>query len=261
MPSHSRLKEAVAYIRVSTERQGDSGVGFEGQRASILKAAELWGFHVLEWYDDVGSARHSDSLAKRDGVQKAIQHATLKGIPVLVDGLDRFSRDVATVEELVRNSRIEIISAKEGSLADPVTLASRAARAEREGNLISENTKRSLQEKKRQGVRLGNPTNLGEAQRMGAMANSDRAKAQVREIAAVIDSLGAWSMKVPRIVSLLNQRGIRTSRGLPWTSAALRPVLKNARELIAGKDAADDTTSTDAEDNADLRGDPNFGRF
>ena len=123
-------RQACAYIRVSTDKQGQSGQGLEGQIASITRAAELWGIHIVEWYQDVASGRHSDSLGKRDGVQRAIRHAQALKMPILVDGLDRLSRDMASVEKLVSETRIEIISAKEGSLADPVTLATRAARAE-----------------------------------------------------------------------------------------------------------------------------------
>ncbi|PZQ80762.1 MAG: hypothetical protein DI549_16200 [Ancylobacter novellus] len=254
-------RQACAYIRVSTDKQGQSGQGLEGQIASITRAAELWGIHIVEWYQDVASGRHSDSLGKRDGVQRAIRHAQALKMPILVDGLDRLSRDMASVEKLVSETRIEIISAKEGSLADPVTLASRAARAEREGDLISENTRRSLEAKKAQGVRLGNPTNLPEAQRKGAKSNADRAAAQVKVIAGELDRLEAWSMKVPQIVELLNQAGSRTSRGLPWTNAALRPVLKKAKALRAPLQFTEVRATTDEDCPPAYNQNTNFGRF
>lgn len=263
MTSPHRLKEAVAYTRVSTEKQGQSGVGLEGQQAAIRKAAELLGFQIQEWYSDIGSGRHVDSLAKRDGVRQAIQHAMSRRIPILVEGLSRFSRDAETVEQLVRDTRIEIICAKEGSMADPVVLASRAARAQHEGDLISQKTKSALKALKDNGVRLGNPTNLAEAQRLGGQANKQRSLDFIRNLADALISLGASGMTAPQIVRVLNDNKIPTSRGNLWTVATLYPVLRKIRAL--GQTTDDSVTpaacSIEGEDNHDLRRDPNFGRF
>tara|TARA_R110002074_G_scaffold399684_2_gene593364 strand:+ start:151 stop:909 length:759 start_codon:yes stop_codon:yes gene_type:complete len=246
------LKKAIGYLRVSTEKQGKSGVGLDGQRIAIDAAAKGWGYHIVEWYQDVHTGRHYDSLNLRNGVQAAISHASTLNLPIFVDGLDRFSRHSETIEQIVAERKLHIISAKDGSLIDPVILSSRAARAEHDGDLISQRTKQALDELKRQGVKLGNTTNLHEAQKKGAAGNKTRSENKANEIADLIRSQGnITSLTKQEIVDLLNGQGLTTGSGKQWTYAAVRRQLKMALYLIESED----------QDHADYKDQPDFGRF
>lgn len=242
-------KQFIGYCRVSTQRQGESGVGLARQRASIEAFANRHKAVLIEVYSDVASGM-GDHLPGCQSLQKALEHAARANSPILVDRLDRLSRDTATVERMCREHDVAIISASDGGLlVDPAILESRAARAEEQGRLIGQRTKESLRRKKKEGVRLGNTTNLPEAQRLGAAANQARSEAKASEIADALDAAGMGDAPAPAIVKLLNERAIRTSRGAAWTVAAVRRPLAQARQLIEERERRK------------LESHPNFGIF
>lgn len=248
-----RSKEAIAYRRVSTDKQGESGLGLEGQLAAISTYASLDKYHVVESFQDVGSGRGRRNLIDRPGLQQAIAIAKATGRPILVSSLDRLSRETKTVDEIVRKHGITIISAGDGKLLNPVIVASKAARAQREGEVISRQTKEGLARKKAEGVVLGNRTNLPEARRRAVERKKQIASETVREIVAVLDELGDIKVAVPQLVEILNERGILTSRKLQWTVPALRRPFRAARDMIKQRDARAKAMR--------YGNNPNFGRF
>lgn len=228
-------KKAILYIRVSTVDQGENGIGLEGQTLTIENYATLNGIEITHRFQDIASARGENNLNKRPGLKAAIEVAQAQRIPILVSGLDRLSRHMRTTEELFRKHRITVISATEG-LMDPVILSSRAARAEYDGKVISETTKAALQKLKKQGVKLGNPVNLPQAQKNGAASNKARAEAKANEIADVLASLpGQEQMTGAEIARELNSRGITTGRGGQWAAGNIHRPLKLARDLLEGR--------------------------
>jgi DNA invertase Pin-like site-specific DNA recombinase len=243
-----RPDRAIAYIRVSSDNQEKSGVGLEGQLAAIRSYASGAPYTIIEIYSDTQTARGADSIADRPGLQAAIDFARTSKVPILVAGFDRLSRHSASVEEAIRKNALTIISTEDGAITNPLILASRAARAEVEGDLISLRTKEALQRKKEQGVRLGNPTNLGVAQMRGAASNKERGDRVARTIAEILDEADQ-DLKAPEVVELLNQKGIKTSRGITWTISAVRRPLQAARKLLEER-------SREA-----MASKPNFGRF
>lgn len=226
-------KPAVAYVRVSTEKQGESGVGLEGQRAAIRARADAEGFHIIEWFQDVASARGEGNMECRNGLRGALLLANREHADLLVDRLDRISRHKPTFDKIMSEYEdLKVVLASEDSTADPLILASKAARAEAEGNLISKRTKEALAKRKAAGVPLGNRTNLPEAQRLGAEANKRRAMEKYSEIAEAIRANEWQSLSLPRLVEVLNGKGIRTSRNGLWTVPALRKPRKEALLLL-----------------------------
>ncbi|KSV76437.1 hypothetical protein N185_14880 [Sinorhizobium sp. GW3] len=249
MVTYRMSKQAIAYIRVSTDKQGELGIGLEAQRASIRAYADASGVKIIEWFQDVASGRGPKNLALRDGLLQALDFAEENNFDLLVDGLDRLSRHKKTVEHIMRERKVAIVSVSDERTKDPLVLATRAARAELEGNQISERTKQALDEKKASGALLGNRTNLPEAQRLGADANKRRAEDKVNEIANAIKANDWHGISVPALVDALNGIGMTTSRGDLWTAAALRKPHKAALEVLK--------TST----LADYQHHPNYGRF
>ena len=134
-------------------------------------------------------------------------------------------RDVAFISGLMAQ-RVPLIVAEPGADADPFMLHIYAALAEKERHLISERTRVALAQKKAQGVRLGNRTNLPEASRKGALAGkqaADAFAANVLPIIRQIQAAGANSLRA--IAAELTRRNVRTARGGEWNARAVRDVL------------------------------------
>src|ERR1700709_1144142 len=99
----------VCYLRVSTARQGHSGLGLEAQRAAIALFTESEGFKVIEAFIEVESGKGSDALERRPQLANALARAKRAKCAVVVAKLDRLSRDVAFVASLM-SRRIPFIS-------------------------------------------------------------------------------------------------------------------------------------------------------
>ncbi|CDZ35843.1 Site-specific recombinase, DNA invertase Pin [Neorhizobium galegae bv. officinalis] len=232
MVTYRMSKQAVAYIRVSTDKQGEVGIGLEAQRASIRAYADASGVEIIEWFQDVASGRGEKSLVLREGLNMALDFAEKNKVELLVDSLDRLSRHRKTVEHIMRERKVAIVFVSDERTRDPLVIASRAARAELEGDEISQRTKQALSQKKASGTLLGNRKNLPEAQRLGADANKRRAEEKASEIAGLIEANGWQKLSLPALVGALNGIGIKTSRGESWTAAALRKPRKAAMDAL-----------------------------
>jgi DNA invertase Pin-like site-specific DNA recombinase len=160
------MKTAIAYYRVSTQRQGRSGLGLEAQRTAVTRFAEVKGITIAGEFTEVETGKGADALDRRPQLAAALNSARLAKCPVVVTKLDRLSRDVAFISGLMAQ-RIPFIVAELGADADPFMLHLYAALAEKERRLISERTRTALSSRKTQGAKLGNPTNSAEAAAKG----------------------------------------------------------------------------------------------
>ena len=147
---------AIAYYRVSTVRQGKSGLGIEAQKAAVQRFAEAEGIEIAGEHVEVETGKGADALDRRPELAAALAQARKAKCPVLVAKLDRLSRDVHFISGLMTH-RVPFIVAELGADADPFMLHLYAALAEKERALISARTKAALAAKKAQGVKLGNP--------------------------------------------------------------------------------------------------------
>jgi DNA invertase Pin-like site-specific DNA recombinase len=111
-------KPAIAYIRVSTARQGRSGLGLEAQQAAIARFCEAEGFEVVAERIEVETGKGADALDRRPELAAALAEAKRRKCPVLVAKLDRLSRDVAFIAGLMAQ-RVPFIVAELGPDADP----------------------------------------------------------------------------------------------------------------------------------------------
>jgi DNA invertase Pin-like site-specific DNA recombinase len=223
---------AVVYLRVSTERQGRSGLGLEAQREIVATFATREGIELVGEFVEVETGKGADALDRRPQLASALAQARRLKCPVVVAKLDRLSRDVHFISGLMTH-RTPFIVAELGADADPFMLHLYAALAEKERKLISERTKAALAAKKAQGVRLGNRTNLAEA-RLRAAASSIRSAdtfaTNVLPIIKQVRSAGATSLR--SIAEALNARGVRTARGGRWEAATVRNVLNRFPQAI-----------------------------
>src|SRR5216684_2430026 len=205
--------QAIAYYRVSTARQGRSGLGIEAQRAAVLRFAEAEGINLVGERTEIETGKGADALERRPELAAALAAARKSKCPVLVAKLDRLSPDVHFISGLMSH-RVPFIVAELGADADPFMLHLYAA----------------LAVKKAQGVRLGNPRNISQAAAKGREAQraaADRFAANVLPVIEGIKAAGATSFDA--IGQALNARGIRTARGGGWHSTTVRNLIARNR--------------------------------
>src|SRR5689334_7084056 len=144
----------VGYYRVSTARQGASGLGLEAQREACRQFAKAHGYTVAEEFVEVETGKGADALERRPQLSAALTTARKAKCPVLVAKLDRLSRDVHFISGLMAN-RVPFIVAELGPEVDPFMLHIYAALFEKERRLISQRTKAALAAAKARGRKLG----------------------------------------------------------------------------------------------------------
>ena len=220
----------VEYYRVSTERQGRSGLGLAAQRADVAHCiAQLGGGRTLREYQDIASGKRDD----REALAKALEHCALTGASLVFAKYDRLTRDLSFWCRL-KDSGVNFISADNPS-ATPLTIDIIIAVATEERRLISERTKKALAAKKAQGARLGCP--LGAAafgDRRGAGAAEGRTKkadAFAAKLAGRVLPLREKGMSLRAIAAELNADSIRTAQGRTWQATTVRNLLARIDRL------------------------------
>jgi DNA invertase Pin-like site-specific DNA recombinase len=222
------MQHAVAYYRVSTARQGRSGLGIDAQRAAVARFADAEGFVLAAEFVEAETGKGADAIDRRPQLAAALATGRSRKCPVIVAKLDRLSRDVAFIAGLMAQ-RVPFIVAELGADADPFMLHIYAALAEKERRLISERTRSALAVRKARGARLGNPTNAAAALAVGRRALTQEADAFAANVLPIIDALQRSGITDLRgLASALNQRGIRTARGGRWHVSNVRNLLMRA---------------------------------
>lgn len=214
------MKKAIIYRRVSTSEQGKSGLGLDGQLATLERFCATEGLEVVGGFVDVASGKLA--VEDRQGLAGALDAARRLGCPVIVAKLDRLSRDVAFISGLMAR-RVPFVVAELGADVDPFVLHLYASLAEKERRLISERTKAALAVKKASGVVLGNRTNLSDAQIKGRKARELAAVEFSKKMMGHLGNLRE-GMSLNAIAAHLNEMGVPTIRGGKWTAKAVSRV-------------------------------------
>lgn len=219
------MKKLVAYLRVSTQAQGQSGLGLEAQRAMIERFANSEGAEIVAELVEVETGKGADALDRRPQLAAALDQARQIGGAVVVAKLDRLSRNVHFISGLMAH-RVPFVVAELGSNTDPFMLHIYAALSEKERNLISERTKAALAVKIAQGAKLGNRTNLAEAQALGGATIRREAAKRDANLLPVIDQItAAGATSYRQIAEQLNARSISSPRGGKWQPTTVRNVM------------------------------------
>ena len=206
------MKQAISYIRVSTAKQGKSGLGLEAQQEAIARFAETEGFEIVQEFVEVETGKGADALDRRPVLRDALETARGKNdpIPVIVSKLDRLSRDVAFVATLM-TQKVPFIVTELGADADPFMLHLYAALAEKERALISQRTKDALARAKANGKVLGK-----HGREVLAPANKKAADERAAALADVVQAKIDAGLSLRQITAALNDDGIPTARGGQW---------------------------------------------
>lgn len=199
----------VAYYRVSTQKQGKSGLGLEAQRRtlqSFLKAGD----RLLAEFTEVESGKKANRVELQRAIERAKQHkATL-----LIAKLDRLARNVSFIFAL-RDSGVEF-QCCDIPEANTLTIGLFAVLAQHERELISQRTRDALQAKKAQGFKLGSPKGfVGDVQKKGPEARKKRAAEHLtnRQLAEVVRLYRGQQHSYEAIAQKLNDSGYRTRQG------------------------------------------------
>ncbi len=145
------IRPFVAYYRVSTDKQGQSGLGLDAQRAAVELHARSVGAEVIAAFQDVESGRKAD----RTGLAAALALCRVRRATLLIAKLDRLARSVAFISNLM-DGGVDFVAADMPSV-NRLTVHVLAAVAEHEREMISQRTKAALAAAKMRGTKLGNP--------------------------------------------------------------------------------------------------------
>jgi len=201
----------VAYYRVSTAKQGRSGLGLEAQRTAVR---HRMGSEPIAAYTEVESGRKDD----RPELQKAIEFANANDAMLVIAKLDRLSRDVHFISGLLKQP-IKIIACDIQS-EDPFVWHMFAAVAEKEHAMIIGRIKSAIAEKRKQGVQWG--TNAARARQADAFAADTH-----KEIQNIIEC-GITSATA--IAKELNERGVRAPKGGSWQAVQVQRIMSRVAE-------------------------------
>lgn len=212
----------VAYYRVSTQRQGQSGLGLEAQREAVAAYAAKHKATILAEYTEVESGKRAD----RKELDTAIHQARITGARLVIAKLDRLSRNAAFLLNL-QESKVDFVAADMPD-ANKLTVGIMALVAQQEAEAISERTKAALAAAKARGTRLGNP--MG-AKAFGGINGAEKsaetrkamADAHAQELDVTIAGLKAKGYtSLRQIADQLNERGIKTPRGGKWYATSVK---------------------------------------
>lgn len=215
----------LAYYRVSTAKQGDSGLGLEAQRAAVLAHLNGGDWTLAAEYTEVESGKNND----RPQLAVAFAHAKKIGATVIIAKLDRLARNVAFIATLMEKGAPFL--ALDCPTASPFMLHIYASVAEEEARKIAQRTRAALAVAKARGVRLGikGPENAAEGNAARASAAREHAATVASTIAAA-RAAGAVSLR--QIGERLTAAGAETSPGKhgAWSACQVRNVLARLDE-------------------------------
>ncbi|MBR0685298.1 recombinase family protein [Bradyrhizobium manausense] len=233
MVSHGKF---VAYYRVSTARQGRSGLGLEAQQRAVANYLNGGDWQIVADFTEVESGRRAD----RPSLDKALAAARLHRCPLVVSKVDRLTRSVAFLSRLLEANvdvRFADLPQIEGATGR-FLLQQMVAVAELEAGMISARTRAALASAKARGKTLGGPRirqSDGQpvkidraAQERGAAANRMRAVDRAADLAPTIAEIqGRGAVTLQAIAGGLNTAGIPTPRGLgKWSPTQVKRTLE-----------------------------------
>lgn len=212
-----KMTKAVAYLRVSTDKQGKSGLGLEAQREAVARYVAANGVDLIGDHIEVETGKGANALSKRPELVAALATAKREKAGLIIAKLDRLARNVHFISGLMETG-VEFAVADMPN-ADRFQLHLFAALAEKEAEVISQRTKAALAAAKDRG------TELGKHGKVLAARNQAEAMDRLEPIAADLLALKAEGLSVRKMVEALNSRAIPSPAGGKWHPASLHKAL------------------------------------
>jgi DNA invertase Pin-like site-specific DNA recombinase len=207
-------KRFIGYFRVSTDRQGRSGLGLEAQREAVLRYLAGVGGQLQGEFIEIESGKRND----RPQLAAAIAAAKKARATLIIAKLDRLARNVHFISGLME-SGVDFVAA-DNPHANKLMVHMLAAFAEHEREQISQRTKDALAAAKTRGIRLGRngADRLAPAYRSAAMERA-------RQLAPVLTELKLAGLSVRRMAAELMARGVPTPNGAKWHGQTVRRMI------------------------------------
>lgn len=218
----------VAYYRVSTDRQGQSGLGLQAQQDAVRAFLNGGKWQVIGEFTEIESGTRK-KIDSRPMMASALELCRKQKATLVVAKLDRLARDVQFISELL-NSKVNFVCADMPE-ADRTFLQMMAVFAEYEGRRIGERTKSALDALKRKGVKLGSPhPEIGSE--VGVKAIKEKADNYAERVGPVVRDIikksGASTLR--DIAEALEARGVQTPRGnREWYASQVANLIKRIK--------------------------------
>lgn len=218
----------VIYYRVSTDKQGKSGLGLEAQKVTVMNYLNGGSHEIVGEYTEIESGGKDN----RPELTKALLDCRLKNARLIVAKLDRLSRDLGFITTLQKSDVGFTVA--EMPDATELTIHIYAAMAQHERKLISQRTKDALARVKANGKKLGNPC-LQRGERIPGSCvpehinatRIEKADSFAADMAKVIQRMGeASGMSLREIADGLNNAGYKTARGGEWRATSVKRILE-----------------------------------
>ncbi|WP_395541548.1 recombinase family protein [Neotabrizicola sp. sgz301269] len=216
----------VSYIRVSTDRQGRSGLGLEAQKADIAAYAARQNAAITGAFTEVESGRNND----RPELDKALRLARVTGSKLVIAKLDRLSRNAAFLLSL-QDSNVDFVACDMPE-ANALTVGIMAVIAEAESRMIGARTRAAMGAAKARGRTFGNPNGAaalraaGKGNSASCLAKQQAALARAHDLSDVLQDVQASGITtLSGMAEELNRRGIKTARGGRWHASSVCNVL------------------------------------
>jgi DNA invertase Pin-like site-specific DNA recombinase len=226
----------VSYLRVSTARQGQSGLGLEAQRKAVEDYLNGGRWTVIKEFVEVESGKNND----RAELAKAMSLCRLRNAILVIAKIDRLSRDAHFLLGL-QKAGVRFVAADMPE-ANEMVVGIMAVVAQAERKMISARTKSALQAAKARGVKLGGVRHRPdgstvkldlEAIAAGRAARTAKSAARAEDVAPIIaDLIATGAVSLREIAAGLNERGIPTARGAKWSAVQVQRVMARAGHLI-----------------------------
>lgn len=220
------MQKFVSYIRVSTQKQGNSGLGLEAQLNAIANYVNGKG-EVIKEFEEIESGKKG--FDGRPQLQSAIEYCRKHKCALVIGKLDRLARDVRFFLEVIDTSKVVICFAdlpdiNPNTAEGRMVLTSMATFAEFEARKISERTKSALAVVRSRGIKLGTKG----AENIAAMNQTriDQAQIFAEKMHPTITALHTQGLSLRKIATALNDSGSTTAKGSRWTAVQVTAVLK-----------------------------------
>lgn len=229
--------KAIAYLRVSSKEQGESGLGLEAQQADIEKFCTDNNIDLIDTISEVASAK--GYYKSRPKLEAALKRCKREKCAIIVSKLDRISRDVESIGNLTNDKSIRFIVVQLGIDADNFQIHLYASLAQKERDYISQRTKAALKAKKERGLLGKDPNrpvgNLASVHRASAKGvefikseANDRVTNTVKELVADYRTKG-YSMA--KIADRFNELKMATAKGGQWHASTVCNLIKRIEAL------------------------------